>query len=709
MVTINRTSLLYFVFSIIVVIGFYFRFWTLDLAFINEWVARDFDRAFSLFDGNYFPLAGPEYDNGGRLPGPFLYYLLALPLVFSYSYDSIIVFNFIFNSIGMVIFFGAAKRFFDAQVAIISGIIILIFLPHIQNFGFPFNPAYIFFFIALFMGLLFELIINKNYKCFPLIFITLSLAIQLHLSMAVFYLVPFAVIIIFRFKIPLRYLIWAAIAVVICFLPHLFYKDLFLSSSTWGNKGTGTIRGLNFTSYLDLLKIIFAYKTVVRLTDFNGLSYWIPFSKTAVLIYKTFIYFGLGYLIYYIFVKGYKNTKREVIALSCFYIPALFYEIIHPKYNHNWYSFIFIFPIFLITGISIKYFYDSLKEKLKLVFPIGLVLILSILVFDAFKSMDAYQKKIYVNTFEFSKQFFEGLMQNLKLNPKEFGEKVYLDLPLLPYSVKRISFLKPDYDNPPQVNQNSCFYVIGSNYFNEELKQSAEPLQRLQSILKEKIIDSKTITFNYSGSPYTMKAFEYLPVNQTNCYQNIENYFQVTKKHRNLLMEAKALESADQNKEPVIFKTLKSEQNFNDNQKLISLNEKYVIFNKNTKLPVLLEFKIKNGAQGNLVQVAIDGYNYSNKIEVPDFGLLLSIEQENSSGETVKKKFVMNLNINPFFQNKVYTTNFKYNRDFPLPKSVKIYKGKFNLIFNWGSSKNTLTGNAPIKSFSEYKVPLIVQ
>ncbi len=708
MIKINKTYFLYLIFLIVIAIGFYLRLWTLDLAFVNEWVARDFDRAFNLVDGNYFPLAGPEYDNGGRLPGPFLYWLLALPLLFNYSYESIIVFNFILNSLGILLFLGVLKKYFDTHIAIISGIIILIFLPHIQIFGFPFNPAYIFFFIALFMGLLLELVIHKNYKCFPLIVLTLSLSVQLHLSMAVFYLAPIIILIIYRFKIPLPYLFWALVSVAICFLPYLFYKELFLSSSTWEDNGAGTIKGLNFWSYIELLKIIIVNKTVLRLTDFNGLSYWIPFSNSAALIYKTFIYFGLIYLIYFIYKKGYQNTKREIVALSCFFIPALVYEVIHPKFDHNWYSFIFIFPIFAITGISIKYFYDSLKDKLKLFFSIGLILILCVLVFDAFKSMDAYQKKIYVNTYGFSKQIFGKVMRSLKLNPRDFGEKVYLDIPILPYSVKRLSFLKPDPDHSSLKNNNSCFYIIGTNYFNGS-KQNVEPVQRLKSILNEKIITIKPITFNYSNNSFVMQAFEYLPAHQKNCYQNTENFFQVSKKHRNLLMDANKLKKANQSKEPVIFKTLKSQHSFNENEELIFFNDTYLIYNKITKLPVLLELKIKKEINGYIVQISIDGYNYRNKIDIPNFSLLLSIGQKNMRDDKIKKQFVMNLKLNPLFQNKAYTTKFKFDQDFPFPKNIKLNKGEFEFFLNWDSSKNTLSEGSPSKSFAGYKIPLMIQ
>ena len=79
--------------SLAFIFGFYLRLEILEVVHVNEWVARDFDRAFNILEGNYFPLAGPEVNNGGRLPGPFMYILLAVPLLFNQSYESIFIFN----------------------------------------------------------------------------------------------------------------------------------------------------------------------------------------------------------------------------------------------------------------------------------------------------------------------------------------------------------------------------------------------------------------------------------------------------------------------------------------------------------------------------------------------------------------------------------------------------------------------------------------
>ena len=81
----------------ILAIGFYVLWESLDVVRVNDFVTRDFERAFNIVEGNYFPLAGPELNNGGRLPGPFMYILLAIPILIHSSYESIFVFNFILN------------------------------------------------------------------------------------------------------------------------------------------------------------------------------------------------------------------------------------------------------------------------------------------------------------------------------------------------------------------------------------------------------------------------------------------------------------------------------------------------------------------------------------------------------------------------------------------------------------------------------------
>ena len=91
----NKTRVaLYVLLGCFLCLGFWLRLESLEVVRLNMWLTRDIDRAFSFFDGTYLPLAGPETTNGFRLPGPFLYILMAIPLFFHYSYDAIFSFYF---------------------------------------------------------------------------------------------------------------------------------------------------------------------------------------------------------------------------------------------------------------------------------------------------------------------------------------------------------------------------------------------------------------------------------------------------------------------------------------------------------------------------------------------------------------------------------------------------------------------------------------
>ena len=112
---------------------------------------NELDRAFHLTKGNYFPLAGPEASGGGRLPGPFLYYLLAIPLLIKSSYDSIFIFHFILNVGSLLTFFLFAWKHFQFKTAVLALILFSLDLSHIGTISFPINPVFIFAFIILFM------------------------------------------------------------------------------------------------------------------------------------------------------------------------------------------------------------------------------------------------------------------------------------------------------------------------------------------------------------------------------------------------------------------------------------------------------------------------------------------------------------------------------------------------------------------------------
>ena len=184
---------------VFVCLGIYLRFEALSSVQLgpNEWFTRDMDRAINIIDGQYFPLAGPESGKGGRLPGPFMYFFLAIPLMLKRSYESIFIFNFALNIASLFGLFFVLKRYLGIQFSIIATSLFSISVYHISAVNHPINPVFIFPFIIIIVGLFLELVLKNNARVFPWLVLLFSLSVQFHYSIIIFIVVLFIIIYIY--------------------------------------------------------------------------------------------------------------------------------------------------------------------------------------------------------------------------------------------------------------------------------------------------------------------------------------------------------------------------------------------------------------------------------------------------------------------------------------------------------------------------------
>ena len=206
--------------------GVLLRWGQLEVIKYTGWMARDYDRAFHLIKGDYIPLAGPEAHNGGRLLGPFLYFWLAIPLLINKSYDAINFFNFLLNIFSIGLFFFVLKKYLSLEIALFGTLLLTTNVMHIDMVAFPINPSFVFPFLVLILGLTFEFTFNKNSKCFPWIFLLVSLSIQMHFSVASLYLIPLILAFIFKIRIPRKTFFFTIFLQIICFLPYFLLSFL---------------------------------------------------------------------------------------------------------------------------------------------------------------------------------------------------------------------------------------------------------------------------------------------------------------------------------------------------------------------------------------------------------------------------------------------------------------------------------------------------
>ena len=393
---------------IFLAIGIKFRWEALDCIRLVDWITRDYDRAFHLVDGNYFPLAGPETTGGGRLPGPFLYFLLSIPILFNYSYESIFFFNFILSCSSLISFFFIVKRFFGFYLASITTILFSINLLQIESIAYPINPSFIHIFAVAFFWLLMEFAVNKNYKVIPWIFLTITLAIQIHFSIASYYLVIILAAIILKIKIPLKqYLISLAI-IFICLTPYFIYKKEFYQGVS--EPSSRFFLDTQF-SVLGVLKVITNYDTLNRIA-LNSFGDKLPFFYSPIIYNKiNFWFLSIGFyglLIFVFFKISNKKTKkihREIALLLLFYIPGLIFGILSPTLKHYWYNYIFIPSATVLTAIVFETLFKVGKNYLQRS--------LVIIIFSIFIGYYIYFLKINFTSLQFaSKQLRIGAFLN---------------------------------------------------------------------------------------------------------------------------------------------------------------------------------------------------------------------------------------------------------------------------------------------------------
>ena len=589
--------LLYTILLLILFIGFYIRLEYYDFLFINEWAARDFDRAFNLFEGNYIPLAGPELNNGGRLPGPFLYFLLSFPLLFQKSYESIFIFNFVLNFSAVFLLFWVLKKQFNIYVATLFSIFILIFIPHSQIFGYPINPSFIFPFVALLIWFSLEIFDNEQFYFLPLFYLVTTLAIQIHFSMATFYVVPIALCIILKIKPPKKHIYLSLFAILLAIAPYLVYKyqtyvPFFMEFKTREH----TIHLIDFLSIKELLKSIFLYKTLMRLTYFSGAAYWVPFSDAALLTYFGLFYASLLCFLNKIFIQK-KIKKKEIIVFVLFYLPAVIYEFVNPKFQHYWYSFLFIFPIFILVAITSTQFFfilNQTKKKLAALILGGIVLFL---INDAFETLKQYKLIIWPNTYKTTQKVYRSLMEQLQLSPEETFQKVYLEFQIKPDSYRRIKAAGKNLNIPfdrDNSKEDFCYFIFDPSYIYGNNKNLwGNKSQKIDKFIQDKNIkitnySQHKLSFLNIGFISQLDVYEYIPIKNQSCFNNLYNPFIIDTQMRETLINGKDINRIGGVPVKAILKT----ENYNKESILEYLEIESVVLNRKYKLPIHINLKI---------------------------------------------------------------------------------------------------------------------
>jgi hypothetical protein len=602
-----------------IILGFILRWEALEIVRINFWLTRDFDRSFNLFDGNYIPLAGPETTNGLRLPGPALYFFTIIPLWFKYSYESIFTFYFLLNFSSIILTFWIVKKYIDFYTAILTTILQLIYPLSIEAITFPINPTFLLPIIPFLFWSIFEFTLNKNEKILPLILLIILLGIQIHLSIAIFLIVPIVWVLIFKVKISLTTFFRTFLVILICFAPFVIY---LLEAYTPNIQAKSVTKVDPFSSFIEPIKIITVQNTIKRLVDhgigagnmsnFIGIPKFHSFIKSIILNSSLF---GLLLYIFFTFRRGKIDyLQKPLLILFLFYLPALIYDFIRPWEMHFWYNYVFILPTALLISFSLTTFYKIAKPK-ALKVSISLVAFALISYFTLFNTKYFYsvkrdiQNKVSIGDYQNFKQltlFQKSIFEKYDLSAKDFIHQVYIE-EVNGYSPKLISLLDTTDTKQSKPNQikvkSPCFYIFGMEnlaFFDKPI--FIEKNRKLSSFSRDPTIKVfKSDVFTYHKRVYGVK--KYLPKFNQPCYQNSSNIFQTTIKDKKLLSDYSQFQK---NNNSFFEKKI----DFDEKGKIEKLKISSIYQGLNTKIPIRFNIFLSKILENHILKVEIDSYGW---------------------------------------------------------------------------------------------------
>jgi len=678
------------------IFGFCLRWQILDYFYYNSWIARDFDRAFNLFEGLYVPLAGPELNDGGRLPGPFLYVLLAIPLFIQKSFESAAYFNFFLNLFSLAFIFHTIKRHFGFNIASVFLIFISIYLPNINVFGYPLNPSFLFPLISIYIWALLEFFIKKRFNTFPIIFLAVALGTQLHYSIATFYVAPIFLLIIFKQKVPIKYILITLFSLGLVFAPYLLYKFQTFIPTPSIPSSFSTLKFKEIFSLTEIARLFFVKETILRLTYSNGLDAKWLFTDSVVFISYFLFYATLIFWFFKFYLNGIKKYKKEFIIFITFYIPALIYGIAKPFVAHLWYCYIFIFPLFILLSSFINYFLDDIKfPSLKTLWLLCVTCIVLFFTKNTFYEFQEHKnhrlKKDLKSIYRNSNMLFEEIMDQLKISKEGMYKRVFIDYENLSiYSKRQLDFVKRE----SKLTKNSktkktCFYIFDSSF---DLGSKGNFIKknnpRLKYLISDNSIEIKALEKNrvsmiHQGFAKTLDIYVYSPKSlDQNCYTNTQNPFVVDKQTHDLLFKAKSLSG---NKAIAAMKNTSKPNLFDQNSNLLLLDEEYIVFNRYMQTPLRVNINIKKEKNDYVVKTKVNMYSYllGERIQLKDLSLIVT----KSSSQNKNSKLLNIVNDQTFIQAMMahnnYSTQLDWAKTFKIPVSFDLKKNNFEITLLW--------------------------
>lgn len=210
--------------AVTILIGGVLRLYRPELSYYNLHVERDVYRATQLIRGDAFPLLGSEMQYGGRVFGPLIYFLYAIPLAVTRSPLAIGIFIGALNTLLLGWAWAFTRYWFGPVAAITAAALYATFPLEVVQLRYLWNPCFLPLMILGMYSFLYRFLAGRRGWNFVAMVLFFSLAFQLHFSVLMCLPVILLGMIFMRRRPSIPTMGWSALLVVLLFLPMIVHE-----------------------------------------------------------------------------------------------------------------------------------------------------------------------------------------------------------------------------------------------------------------------------------------------------------------------------------------------------------------------------------------------------------------------------------------------------------------------------------------------------
>jgi Dolichyl-phosphate-mannose-protein mannosyltransferase len=195
--TLQANALGMICFAVILSAAIFFRMVYINLVEFKADQALESFVAQQLVHYGAVPLVGPVLHTGGN-SGPFYYYILALPYIFSSSPILASAFIVLLNLFGIIVTFKLVLKFFNLRAALITTALYALSPPAIELSRVIWNPDVVFPFVAICLYCLYSFAIDNRPVFLVPLFVIYAITLQIH--PITLFIAPAIVLFLWKFR-----------------------------------------------------------------------------------------------------------------------------------------------------------------------------------------------------------------------------------------------------------------------------------------------------------------------------------------------------------------------------------------------------------------------------------------------------------------------------------------------------------------------------